>query len=102
MISYFLAAIVNTGIEMKGCGDNEIEANDDQAYCSICGVYKSDKTEHCEECGVCIKEYDHHCPWTSKCIGKGNILFFYCFISSLLISFIFGLANMVLLTKDFK
>ena len=24
--------------------------------------------------------FDHHCPWTSKCIGKGNIISFYLFI----------------------
>ena len=39
-------------------------------------------TFHCFECEVCIEGYDHHCPWVTKCIGKGNIKFFYVFVAS--------------------
>ena len=38
------------------------------------------KTEHCVECGICILWSDHHCPWTSKCIGKKNLMLFNCFL----------------------
>ena len=26
---------------------------------------------------------DHHCPWTGKCIGAGNLLYFYAFLTTL-------------------
>ncbi|CAD7953661.1 unnamed protein product [Amoebophrya sp. A120] len=36
---------------------------------------------HCEFCDTCIQDFDHHCPWTGKCIGAGNIVSFYRFLS---------------------
>ena len=52
--------------------------------CNICKVIMriEDKTEHCDECNICVVGMDHHCPWTSKCIGKGNIIWFYIFVGS--------------------
>ena len=44
---------------------------------------------HCDDCDVCIEEYDHHCPWTSKCIGRGNLIPFYVFVGSTLILFFY-------------
>jgi hypothetical protein len=38
--------------------------------------------EHCWDCDVCIEGLDHHCPWTSKCIGKGNLVTFYVFVTT--------------------
>ena len=38
-------------------------------------------TEHCEWCHRCIERMDHHCPWSSKCIAKGNLYYFYLFVS---------------------
>ncbi len=38
------------------------------------------KTFHCSYCDVCVIGYDHHCPWTSKCIGKKNLVQFYIFL----------------------
>ena len=91
---------MNPGIEMKIDKDEELEENEAGMYCTICEVYRSPRTEHCDDCGVCIMEYDHHCPWTSKCIGKGNAYFFYCFLASLLISFVFGIITMAIISKD--
>ena len=34
-------------------------------------------TYHCEDCQVCVDGHDHHCVFFSKCIGKGNLYFFY-------------------------
>ena len=50
-------------------------------YCKKCGAETSRKTYPCRDCDVCIQEYDHHCPWVSKCIGKGNLYFFYVFVT---------------------
>lgn len=33
--------------------------------------------------------YDHHCPWTSKCIGKGNLLFFRMFLGTTVLLIIY-------------
>ena len=48
--------------------------------CKYCGFRVKPKTYHCGECNVCVEGYDHHCPWTSKCIGRGNIVRFYVFL----------------------
>ena len=60
-------------------------------YCNECKIWVSNEktTEHCFECNVCVEGYDHHCPWTGKCIAKNNIIFFYVFITSILLSFAF-------------
>lgn len=39
--------------------------------------------EHCSICNICIMGNDHHCPWTTKCVGKNNILMFKIFLVSL-------------------
>jgi hypothetical protein len=36
-------------------------------------------TEHCTDCDICVMGNDHHCQWTSKCIGKNNLLIFKIF-----------------------
>ena len=51
--------------------------------CSICQLYRPPTAVHCYECGVCVDRLDHHCPWTGKCIGKGNLVYFYAFLSTL-------------------
>ena len=58
--------------------------------CNRCNIVtpKAFKINHCEICNVCVMAYDHHCPWTGKCIGKYNIIPFYCFLFSLM-AFIF-------------
>ncbi|OMJ67227.1 hypothetical protein SteCoe_35670 [Stentor coeruleus] len=101
LTSYFLAAIVNPGIEMNQLKDDDLECDSEitDNFCIICQVYRHPRSEHCEECGVCIQEYDHHCPWTSKCIGKGNIKYFYCFLTGLFISFVFGIIIMAIQSK---
>ena len=60
-------------------------------YCNECKIWVSNdrNTEHCFDCNVCVEGYDHHCPWTGKCIAKNNILFFYIFVTSILLSFAF-------------
>ncbi|CAG9321408.1 unnamed protein product [Blepharisma stoltei] len=100
--SYTLAALVNPGICYNFSGDQEMEISNSLAaerYCERCEIVKNARTTHCDECGVCIDEYDHHCPWTSKCIGKNNLIFFYGFLIGLLCTFIFVIVTMSLKTR---
>jgi hypothetical protein len=41
------------------------------------------------DCRVCIEEYDHHCPWTGKCVGKGNVRYFYAWLVFLVLAFVY-------------
>ena len=43
-------------------------------------------TEHCVDCDICVMGNDHHCQWTSKCIGKNNLILFKFFLSFLYIN----------------
>eukprot|EP00347_Sterkiella_histriomuscorum_P004329 403360859 len=61
---------------------NKVRILKPHLFCSLCKVvYRQDtETEHCMSCGYCIEELDHHCPWSSKCIGRGNMLMFKAFL----------------------
>jgi len=37
---------------------------------------------------VCIEDYDHHCVFFSKCIGGGNLYYFWGAIAMLLVNFV--------------
>lgn len=58
-------------------------------WCRHCELMVPKKTQHCTDCKVCIRGYDHHCPWTSKCIGVGNIHYFYGWIGLVLLSLVY-------------
>lgn len=49
--------------------------------CSYCNAIKIKRSYHCKECDACIKDWDHHCVWTGKCIGEGNINYFWAFLA---------------------
>ena len=86
LFSYLITALINPGFPKneKKILNNEI-IKKDYDYCDICLIYTKieSKTIHCQMCDICIEEFDHHCPWTSKCIGKRNIFYFYIFIGSI-------------------
>lgn len=93
-----ISFLINPGIPENKYYINEYKTNESIEYtrCKSCNIIvpKELKIGHCLECGICIIKYDHHCKWTGKCIGKGNILFFYFFCLSLfayIITFFFGL-----------
>jgi hypothetical protein len=83
--SYLLVALKNPGVEVpqasirEGLGRTRYNIGD-HSLCRRCGYYVSSSSVHCVVCDVCIEGYDHHCPWTSKCIGKGNVIPFYIFL----------------------
>jgi hypothetical protein len=96
LLNYFLAAFLNPGIDMGAIHVNKPEFSDPDDFCCICEIYRSPKSEHCDDCGVCISEYDHHCPWTSKCIGKGNLYYFYGFLTGMFLSFVFCIGTLAM------
>ena len=53
---------------------------DGRKFCRHCQIIIKQTTYHCSSCGTCIQEHDHHCVWTTKCVGKGNMLEFKRFI----------------------
>ena len=63
-------------------------------YCDIWERIDMNVT-HCMDCGVCVEGYDHHCPWTGKCIGRKTIKYFYTFITSVMIVFVFFVAAVI-------
>lgn len=86
--SYVITALKNPGIEYRSNEDdlNLVKATQ---LCKICNVIKLPNTMHCEDCEVCIRDYDHHCPWTGKCIGGGNLRFFYAFLFGIMAFIVF-------------
>lgn len=98
---YLAAALKDPGIESHLIND-EIEltnSSSDQRYCAICEVVRAEGTEHCGDCDLCIRGYDHHCPWTSKCIGEGNIVYFYAFLLTVLVAIVYVILVAGLKTK---
>ena len=82
---YLTTALKNPGIELvRGLELASFSSPSKAAMrpCPHCGAVRQEDTYHCEDCNLCIRQYDHHCPLTGKCIGEGNILFFYGFVAS--------------------
>ena len=71
-------------------------------YCVQCEIWERiDRSiSHCVECGVCIEGYDHHCHWTGKCIGRKTILYFYTFVTSVFVVFLYFMSGLIYI--DFK
>ena len=78
---------------------NDVEKR--RAWCKTCKIIRWEGVEHCEDCDVCIEDYDHHCPWTSKCIGGGNLCWFYMFLASTLgLFFYLMFTTMILIASN--
>ena len=87
--------LINPGIPSRELWLENFKGEDlnDYRICNICKIVMraEDETEHCDECNICVVGkninlllfigMDHHCPWTSKCVGKNNLKFFYIFIT---------------------
>ena len=39
-------------------------------------------------CKRCIRVYDHHCPWINNCVGCENHVYFFIFLSSMVLNII--------------
>ena len=85
LFSFTITFLNNPGIpERKYYSKSKAQKN--YLKCKKCNIIAPTELNlgHCIDCDICIKGYDHHCSWVGKCIGKGNIIFFYCFILSFL------------------
>ena len=78
-MAYSLTALTNPGIIIP-LVENMNDTNNEM-LCSRCHAVKVKGSFHCRDCDCCIKEWDHHCLWTGKCIGEGNICYFYGFLA---------------------
>ena len=86
-----ICGFLNPGLPKKEIQDETLLSNSIRyVRCHRC-FFIIDKTKHyvhCERCQCCCEGFDHHCPWTSKCIGRGNIFYFYGMI--VMVSIVFG------------
>ena len=89
--SYLYTALINPGIPKIEYEEMSTDPNNNNnfRFCKECKLWTktSERTYHCYECEICIEGFDHHCPWTSKCIGKHNLISFFMFVGFTLILF---------------
>ena len=86
VIFHLITSLINPGLPSKkyfienfNMANSKIQ---NYVICKKCKVIMDlDKgTEHCIDCDICVMGNDHHCQWTSKCIGKNNLIFFKIFV----------------------
>ncbi len=102
-----LTVLSNPGLPDRDVGKQNVDAiramiaAGEAHYCSSCGVVKDPckKTEHCALCQVCVEGYDHHCPWVGKCVGAGNIRYFYGFVGSTFALLVFLIISAALMRR---
>lgn len=102
IVSYTVTFSANPGIPDTSMSiNNESNKNFKGSICKRCGICipKGKRVVHCDDCDVCIVGYDHHCPWTSKCIGRGNMLSFQAFITFTMIFFGFLIFSVAIMKK---
>jgi len=98
-LCFFLAAVTcNPGLELTR-QDPALHTHN-AAFCKTCEVLRDSGTVHCSDCEVCVRGHDHHCPWTGKCIGEGNLPFFYGFILGVMGSVVFVIVCALLQSSD--
>ena len=87
-LCYILTTFMNPGIIPVQYYLENYEADKmkivNSRVCINCDIVMDlDKgVEHCSTCNICIMGNDHHCPWTTKCVGKNNIVMFKIFLAS--------------------
>ena len=85
LFSVIITFLINPGVPERKYYSNKDKDKSKYLKCKICNIIipKELEVNHCFECKICIIKLDHHCTWVGKCIGKNNIIFFYCFVLSL-------------------
>ena len=105
LFSLSITAVINPGIPERKYYLNNYTNERQYSKCKKCNIIVLNelKIGHCIDCDICIQKYDHHCTWAGKCIGKKNVIFFYCFTISLfgfIIVSIFSIFNYFLFNKS--
>ncbi|CAK5034321.1 unnamed protein product [Aphanomyces euteiches] len=90
LLSYALVGCTDPGVVHF----NPVMKDPTDTFCDYCESFRPTGTTHCSECQVCILEYDHHCPWTGKCIGKNNLSYFYLWLFTLVLSFVYEMVQL--------
>ena len=84
---------------------NKVKIRHQDKYCKKCKLVhkENSEAEHCTFCDYCVVNLDHHCPWSSKCIGKGNMVFFKLYLGAILACLVFAMTGGLLtLSTAFK
>ena len=108
VLTHLVTSFINPGIPPKKyfLENFDMNQNDIQNYviCKKCKIIMDlDKgTEHCIDCDICIIGNDHHCQWTSKCIGKRNLLIFKIFNRLLFLHICYMIFALFTLLFSFK
>ena len=109
VISFYLLTILkNPGVVPRIFWNkdtiDEIEKNERYDCLACKRVVDEDcgNIGHCWECDICIKGLDHHCIWMGKCVGKGNLKFFYAFVISVPVFFAYMMFVTVVLRANVK
>ena len=95
VIFHLITSLINPGIPTKEyfLENFKIAESKTENYviCKKCKVIMNLDlgTEHCVDCDICVMGNDHHCQWTSKCIGKNNLLLFKIFFRLLFINILY-------------
>merc|ERR1712072_1207649 len=97
-MAFLRCALSNPGIlrPRRGTVEDSSRFPPGASICRKCQISQPVGTKHCDFCQVCVDHLDHHCPWMSKCIGSGNISYFYNFLCVSLTSLVYvAVATMV-------
>ena len=102
--SFTATAILNPGIPDRDLKKydteflNSMVQKKSLGFCPKCKIIRNSgmDTQHCMDCDICVEGYDHHCPWTGKCIGRGNAVYFYTFLSSTFILLFYMMGSAIL------